>query len=88
MNNSDSDSVNRIIYELPTRTSNTIGTLNIEGIDDISQIDIATAESKFWNIVGEPENKNIIILGSNIIENMYIGNDRIIQIYLNGQPLM
>jgi hypothetical protein len=50
MNNSDSDSVNRIISELPTRATDSMGTLNIAGVDDVSQIDIATAESKFWNI--------------------------------------
>lgn len=86
--NSDYNTVNMIISALPTKTNTAPGTLNIERIDNISQIDMATAESKFWNIVREPENKNIIILGSNIIENMYIGNDRIIQIYLNGQSLM
>jgi hypothetical protein len=28
-----------------------MGTLNIVGIDDVSQVDTATAESKFWNVV-------------------------------------
>ena len=50
MNNSDYISVNKVITELPTRTSDSYGTLDIAGIDDISQVDITTAESKFWNI--------------------------------------
>ena len=51
MNNSDSDSVNRIISELPTKTSDSMGILNIEGVDNINQIDTATAGSKYWNVV-------------------------------------
>jgi hypothetical protein len=27
-----------------------MGTLNIAGVDDISQVDTATAQSKYWNI--------------------------------------
>ena len=50
MNNSDSDSVNKIISELPTKTTDSIGTLYVGGIDDISQVDTATAQSKYWNI--------------------------------------
>jgi surface protein len=50
MNNSDSDSVNRIISELPTRPSDSTGVLNIAGIDDMSQVDAITAESKYWSI--------------------------------------
>ena len=51
MNNSDYNSVNKIIAQLLTRTADSIGTLNIEGVDDISQVDTTTAESKFWNII-------------------------------------
>ena len=50
MNNSDYNSVNKIITQLPTRTTDSIGTLNMAGIDDISQVDTTTAESKFWNV--------------------------------------
>jgi surface protein len=50
MNDSDYNSVNKVITQLPTRTSDSVGTLNIVGIDDISQVDITTAESKFWNV--------------------------------------
>ena len=56
MKNSDYNSVNKIIAELPTRTTDSMGTLNIESVDDFNQIDIATTQSKFWNVVnGEPE---------------------------------
>ena len=59
MNDSSYDSINKIIVELSTRASDSPGTLNIAGIDDISQVDVTTAESKFWNITNkeleEPE---------------------------------
>ena len=48
---SDYNSVNKIIVELPTRTTDSMGTLDIVGIDDISQVDIATLNSKYWTIV-------------------------------------
>ena len=51
MNDSDCNSINKIISVLPTRTSDSKGTLDIVGIDDISQVDIATAQSKYWNVV-------------------------------------
>jgi hypothetical protein len=51
MNDSDCDSINKIISVLPTRTSDSMGTLDIKGIDDISQVDIETLNSKYWTIV-------------------------------------
>ena len=53
MNNSDYNSVNKIITELPTRTTDSIGTLDITGIDDINQVNIGAAQAKFWNILNE-----------------------------------
>ena len=50
MNNSDYNSINKVITELPSRTADSIGTLNIAGIDDISQIDINTLNSKYWTV--------------------------------------
>jgi surface protein len=52
MNDSDCDSINKIISVLPTRTSDSPGVLNIS-VDNISQVDTATAESKYWNIINE-----------------------------------
>jgi len=60
MNNSDYNSVNKIIEKIPTRTSDSPGTLNIEGVDDFSQVDITTAQSKFWNVVEETEINNLV----------------------------
>ena len=53
MKNSDYNSVNKIIAQLPTRTTDSIGTLDITGIDDISQVNIGAAQAKFWNILNE-----------------------------------
>lgn len=50
MNNSDYNSINKVITQLSTRTTNSPGTLNIAGVDDKSQVDINTAESKNWTI--------------------------------------
>ena len=51
MNDSDCNSINKIISVLPTRTSDSKGTLDIVGIDDISQVDIDTLNSKYWTII-------------------------------------
>ena len=50
MENSYADSINKIINKLPTRTSDSVGVLRIAGVDDSSQVNIATAESKYWII--------------------------------------
>lgn len=42
------------------------------------EVEIITSEEEISNIK----------LGSDTIKNMYIGDSRIIQMYLNGQPLM
>ena len=47
MNNSDYNSVNKIIKVLPTRTSEA-GCLDVTGVDDISLIDEETLNSKNW----------------------------------------
>lgn len=53
MKNSNAKSVNNIISLLLTRTTDSPGTIDITGIDDINQVNITTAESKFWDIVLE-----------------------------------
>ena len=53
MKNSDYNSVNKIIAQLPTRTTDSIGALNITGIDDISQVNITDANTKYWNIINK-----------------------------------
>ena len=51
MNNSNYNSVNKIIAELPIRTSDSINALDIIGVDDISQVDTTTLNSKYWTII-------------------------------------
>lgn len=51
MNNSDFNSVNKIIAQLLTRTNDSMGALNISGIDNISKVNIEIAKSKYWNII-------------------------------------
>ena len=55
MQNSDYTSVNKIIGALIPCTLNEPGVLNIKGIDDITQVDTTTANSKYWNITLEDE---------------------------------
>ena len=49
--NSDYNTVNKVISALPTKSNTNPGTLNIAGVDDITQVNITTAESKYWNII-------------------------------------
>ena len=51
MNNSDYVSINKLIGQLPTRTADNPGTLDITGVDDIAQVNIANAQAKYWNII-------------------------------------
>ena len=53
MKNSNVKSVNNIISLLPTRTTDSPGTIDIAGIDDINQLNTTAAESKFWNVTLE-----------------------------------
>jgi surface protein len=53
MHNSDHNSVNKIIEQLPTRATDSMGTLNVAGVDDISQVNTADANTKYWNIINE-----------------------------------
>ena len=51
MNKSNYNSVNKILAVLPTRTADSMGTLKIVEIDDYSQIETTTAQSKFWKVI-------------------------------------
>lgn len=51
MNNSDYTSVNKIIANIESKTSEYIGTISITGVDNISKVDTTTANSKYWNII-------------------------------------
>lgn len=51
MDNSNYYSVNKIISSLPTKTVDTSGTISIKNIDDISQVDMTTANSRYWNFI-------------------------------------
>lgn len=51
MKNSNYQSVNKIIDNLNNRTSTTAGTLDITGVDDISKVNISTAQSKNWVVI-------------------------------------
>ena len=51
MKDSDYESVNKIISQLPTRSVDNVGYLDISGVDNISQVDVTTANNKYWNVV-------------------------------------
>ena len=53
MNDSDYNSVNKIIAQLPIRTATEPGMLDVIGVDDASLVDKITAESKYWDIISE-----------------------------------
>ena len=50
MENTNVESVNLVINVLINKTELNPGTLKITGIDDSTQVDTATASSKYWNI--------------------------------------
>jgi surface protein len=50
MKNSDYETVNNIISVLPTKTSAAPGTIIIDGVDKYDQVDLATAQAKYWNV--------------------------------------
>jgi surface protein len=49
ISNSDYNSINKVIEQLPLKTSDSMGVLYIADVDDYDQINIATANSKYWN---------------------------------------
>ena len=54
MNNSNYSSINRIIEVLFVKTEKEPGTLNITGVDDITQVNIELAQVKYWNALISP----------------------------------
>lgn len=53
MHNSNSDAVNQIINNLPTKTSSAMGSLDVTIFDDVNSLNIEAANSKFWNVTVE-----------------------------------
>lgn len=51
MNNSDYTFVNKIITNIESKTSESIGTISITGVDNISKVYTTTANCKYWNII-------------------------------------
>ena len=66
------NNINYITFDFVEGNNNEISPENVE-------VEIITSEEEILNNIK---------LGSDTIKNMYIGNSRIIQMYLNGQPLM
>jgi uncharacterized repeat protein (TIGR02543 family) len=52
MKNTNSISVNKVIEQLLTRSADDPGLLNITGVDDAAQVNLASAQSKHWNMAG------------------------------------
>ena len=78
MQNSDYSSVNKIIAQLPTKTSDSMGILDIAGVDNISQVDTATAQSKFWNILNLKQYKvHLITINNNKVNKVYNLNKKL-----------
>ena len=66
------NNINYIAFDFVEGNNNEISPENVE-------VEIITSEEEILNNIK---------LGSDTIKNMYIGDSRIIQMYLNGQPLM
>jgi surface protein len=82
MKNSNANSVNKIINQLPTRTIDSTGLLSIAGVDNASQVDEATANSKYWLISLDKTTVNNINIYEINISELCIGPAEVKQVYL------
>ena len=82
MKKSDYISANKIIEVLPSRSEEDMGILNLVDIDDVSQINEASANIKYWVISTEKITVNNINVGEVSISDLYIGSVGVKQIYL------
>jgi hypothetical protein len=73
MNNSDINSINKIISVLPTRTIDSPGVLSVPISTSASNIDLDIAISKFWNIIITNASIKNIFLGYQKINNLGYG---------------
>lgn len=81
MYNSDTNSINKLIEILPTRTSDNPGKLYIGNIS-LSSINVSDAESKYWNILKYKGSNIKVNLGNSIIIKASAGNNRLKNIHL------
>jgi surface protein len=49
--NSNYNTINKFISQLPTMTNESKGTLTITGVDDLSKVNTAGANEKFWDVI-------------------------------------
>ena len=86
MNNSDYNSVNKIISQLPTR--NTLGYMYVSR-DILNDVNVSEAESKMWRILPLGGRvKNVYVNGNNITNMITKQNKKIKGIYLGNTPLL
>jgi hypothetical protein len=76
----DTYTINKVIDELPTRTTNNQGSLIIPKIDN--SINTSTADSKYWIVSPDTTNIRHVYLGDMVISNLYIGEVEIKKVYL------
>ena len=63
-----------------------MGTLDIIGIDDIKQVNINSAESKYWIVKFDEPTK--IYIGNIIASALYLGDIKINSCYLGDQKIL
>ena len=86
MNNSDYNSVNKIIEQLPTR--NTLGYMYISR-NILNNVNISEAESKMWRVLPIGGRvKNVYVNGNNVTNMITKQNKKIKGIYLGNTPLL
>ena len=82
LQDADISAINGIISVLPDRTMDSMGLLNIAGVDDASQVDEATANSKYWLISLAKTTVNNTCIGGINISELFIGPAGVKQVYL------
>ena len=88
MNNSDYNSVNKIISILPERTEDNQGIIIVRGVDDYSQVNVDVANSKHWKVINKIGNIISISAGNNIVTNKLLNNKKIKNVYLGNDKLL
>ena len=86
--NSDFNTINSIISVLPEKTSAAPGTLNIKGVDKISQVNLTSALSKNWVIIRDQGVVTNVYAGDKMIFNKLVQNKEIKNIYIGNVKIL